>query len=80
MIVQSLLLCSLGGAGGLFLAVASEPLFIRFLGTMFPGYHVTPETVALGAALAVGLGILAGIAPALLHRRLSPVAALRTTA
>ena len=52
----------------------------RMLGTLFPGYQVTAPTVVLGAVSTLALGLLAGIAPAFLHRRLSAVQALRTTA
>lgn len=77
MLAQSLALCLCGGALGAALAVVLEPVFAAFLGTMFPGYDVTPPTVLLGLALAALIGLLAGIFPAWAARRLQSVEALR---
>jgi len=77
LIYQSLTMCLIGGGLGVGLAVVTEPVIFKFLGNMFPGYKVTGETMSLGLALAVGLGILAGLAPAIGARRLRVVEALR---
>jgi putative ABC transport system permease protein len=80
MLSQSFLLCGLGGLLGLALAAFTSSGINRVLGTMFPAYRVTTPTLLLGASITAALGLLAGIAPALLHRRMSAIQALRTTA
>jgi putative ABC transport system permease protein len=76
--VESLVLSLLGGGLGVLLAVAlAEPLR-KGMGQFFPQYRVHPETAWLGLAITVGIGILAGIVPALTARRLRPVEALRS--
>ena len=50
---------------------------IGLLGTMFPGYTITLQTVLFGLAVAAGIGLLAGIAPAWTASRLKSVDALR---
>ena len=73
---QSMLVCLLGAGLGLGLAMVTQEGIASALGTMFPGYHITPSTFALGAAVAVGLGLFAGIAPAWRAARLNTVDAL----
>ena len=73
---QSMLICLLGAALGLGLAMATEAGVAGALGSMFPGYRVTESTFALGAAVAVALGLFAGIAPAWRAARLNTVDAL----
>lgn len=77
MLAQSLLLCTIGGALGTGAALALSRPMANFLSTMFPGYRVTPETIRLAALVTIGIGLLAGIAPALRARRLTVVEALR---
>jgi len=79
LLAQSLTLCLLGGALGVGVALASEPVFVSALGTFFPGYTVTPATVGQGLAAALVLGIVAGLTPAVRSARLNPVQALRGT-
>jgi putative ABC transport system permease protein len=76
LVAQSLFLCVLGGGLGLLLAAASEQAIATGMGAFFPGYHVQPETYALGAMITVGLGLIAGIIPARRAGRLRPVEAL----
>ncbi|HVS08412.1 MAG TPA: FtsX-like permease family protein, partial [Planctomycetota bacterium] len=76
---QALALCGLGGALGLAAAAALEGLMADSLATMFPGFRILPETYALGAAVALGLGLIAGIVPAWQASRLRCVEALRQT-
>jgi putative ABC transport system permease protein len=76
--VESLTLSLIGGGLGVFLAVMlAEPLRMG-MGQYFPQYRVHPETAWLGLAITVGIGILAGIVPALNAGRLRPVEALRS--
>ncbi|MDP6538745.1 MAG: FtsX-like permease family protein [Planctomycetota bacterium] len=74
---QSLLLCSLGGFLGLGLArLASGPISM-VLSTQFPGYEVTPGVLGQAAAVALAIGLVAGITPAWRARKLEVVDALR---
>jgi putative ABC transport system permease protein len=77
LVVESVLLCAIGGAAGIALAVGSAPVVAAFL-VMFPGFRVTLGTIFFGAGLSVGIGLLAGFFPARVAARLRPVEALRT--
>ena len=74
--MQSMLLCLVGGGLGLGLALLTESSIASALGSMFPGYQVRPQTLALGAAVAVSLGLFAGVAPAWRAARLDTVDAM----
>jgi putative ABC transport system permease protein len=78
-LAESALLTLVGGAIGLGLAVlafsGSTPL-----DSFFPGFGVTGDTVALGLAIALVLGLVSGAIPALQSARLSVVSALRRVA
>ena len=76
-LAESLLLCLAGGAAGIALAVVSEQPFRTMLSTLMPSYSVTPETMAMGMAVAAGIGVLAGLVPAWQAGRLRCVDALR---
>jgi putative ABC transport system permease protein len=75
-LVESMVVAAIGGAIGLglgWLAVsAGDPT-----GGGLPVFHVPGGALARGAALAVGLGLVAGLLPALQARRLRIVDALR---
>lgn len=77
MLLQSLVLCSLGGGLGILLAKLTEPAIEKFLATMFPNYIVTGSTLLQATGLTLGLGLLAGIAPAVRARGLKAVEAMR---
>jgi putative ABC transport system permease protein len=77
LLFESLFLCVLGGLVGVGLAKGSEMAFARMLAGMFPGFHIANDVLLLGLGVAVGVGLLAGIAPAWLAMRLRPVDALR---
>tara|TARA_R110002072_G_scaffold228234_10_gene385312 strand:- start:241 stop:1407 length:1167 start_codon:yes stop_codon:yes gene_type:complete len=77
LIIESLLICSTGGAVGVFLAKSAERPLWSVISSQIPGFEISSTVLTLGLSLAVGLGILAGIAPALRARNLQPVAALR---
>jgi len=79
LILQSTFLSVLGGGLGMLLALGTQGALARFLEAFAPGYRVTPETFALAAVIALVLGPLAGIAPALLARKLTPIEATRGT-
>jgi len=77
LLAQALLLCLVGGGLGVALALVSQPFIISILGTMFPGYAITTETILLALALAAGIGLAAGLVPAWTASRLRSVEALR---
>jgi putative ABC transport system permease protein len=80
MLTQALFLCGLGGALGITFAIASESWIAYKLGVNFPGYEVPVLTLLQGAALSLGVGLIAGIAPAWRARNLKVIDALRATA
>lgn len=77
LLAESLVLCGLGGAAGIGLAKGLEPTIATLLSAQFPGFAVTPETIALGLGSALGIGLLAGALPAWNAARLRPVVALK---
>ncbi len=76
LVAQSLFLCVVGGGLGVFLAYGAQPGIAGALASVFPGYHVKPETLILGAVVTVLLGIVAGFAPAFQATRMRCVDAL----
>lgn len=80
LLAQSLVLCGFGGLLGIVFAKASEPVFVAFLSTMFPGYAITNAILIEAAIVTVAVGLFAGIAPAWRARSLPVITALRTTA
>jgi len=79
LVVQSLVLCGLGGLIGIVLAWATQGAIGTALGTTFPGYTIQGVTYALAAAVTVGVGLVAGIVPAWRAANLRCVEALRET-
>jgi putative ABC transport system permease protein len=77
LVAQSLLLCGLGGAAGIALAAGSERWIADMLGTSFPNYMVQARTYGLAAAIALAIGLVAGLIPAWRAARLRCVEALR---
>ncbi len=77
LIAESMLVCALGGALGVFFATGIGKALEPFLISMFPGFAILPETQVFGLALAASVGLLAGILPAWQAMRLRPVDALR---
>lgn len=80
LMLESLLLCGVGGAIGVGLSLLSAPAFRDGLSQMVPGYAVTDETAALGLGLSLLLGVIAGAAPAWRAGRLRVIQALRPEA
>lgn len=78
-VAEAVAISLLGGAVGLLLArlafTGTTPL-----NTFFPGFGVTGGTIALGLALAAGLGLISGAIPAWQSARLSVVGAMRRIA
>jgi putative ABC transport system permease protein len=76
-VAESLLIASLGGAVGLALAKAftlrGDPT-----GGLLPFFYLAPNAMAAGFAMALVVGMIAGLAPALSAARLRVVDALRS--
>lgn len=77
MAAQSMLLCALGGALGLGIALASEPAIAQMMVKMFPGFVIRTETIGIAVAAALGIGLIAGLLPAWRARSLPCVDAFR---
>jgi len=80
LIVQSMVLCVLGGLSGILLALLSAPVLAQVLQMFFPGYTILPQTLALAGVITVLIGLFAGIVPAWNAARLRCVDALRSQA
>ena len=78
-IAEAVLVTLVGGAIGVF---AAKFFFgsTTFLDAWFPGFGVTWPTAIQGIAIALGIGLLAGLIPALRAARLPVVQALRQVA
>jgi putative ABC transport system permease protein len=71
--------CLVAGVGGLF-GLAAAKAFTQLgdpTGGMLPIFYLPPAALAAGALLTLGVGLLAGLLPALGARRLEVVEALR---
>lgn len=80
LLAESMLLCALGGGLGIALAVGTAEGLASGFRMIVPFYEVTHETVGLAALITLGLGLGAGIAPAVRASRLRVVQALRPEA
>lgn len=80
LLAQSLALTCVGGALGMGLARTIEPAIGNTASAFLPGFAIEDETYLLGAAVAVGTGLLAGLIPALRASRLRVVEALHARA
>ena len=78
MLGESLLLSVLGGLSGTLFAWGIDEGFRRALGSFLPTYHVEPATVFAGLGISVAIGVVAGVAPAVMSARLRPTEALRS--
>ena len=74
---QGIAIALLGGGLGVGLALASNSTFEAMLAFRFPGYAVTSTIAGQAIALAVGIGLVAGLVPAARARKLLAVDALR---
>ncbi len=78
LLAESSLLALLGGVAGVAAAKLTEEPLRMALGPNMPGYSVQSGTVVLGLAIAVAVGLIAGLGPSLIARSLTPVDALRS--
>jgi putative ABC transport system permease protein len=77
LVYEALFVSLLGGLTALgFLELIESPL-ARVLTRSLPGFAISTETTLLGIGIAAGVGLLAGLAPGLRIRRLTPLQALR---
>ena len=78
-LTESLLICFVGGALGLLLAVGAIEWLIRHWTELPRGYDVHPDRLAMGFALAITLlaGVLSALLPAISSTRATILAALK---
>jgi putative ABC transport system permease protein len=74
---ESLMITALGGALGIALTFPVAAGFKAMMGSMFPVFYVTPETVTMQALCALAVGLLAGILPSIRAARVKIVDGLR---
>ena len=79
-LMEAALIGLIGGVAG-FLLGAALTTIVNYVGrsSNLEIFLITPQLIALCVGFAVGLGVVAGIIPALRAARLEPVAALRTS-
>jgi len=74
---ESILITALGGALGILATFPAAAGFKAVMGTMFPVFKVSPDTVALQAVSALAVGVLAGVLPSIRAARVKIVDGLR---
>jgi putative ABC transport system permease protein len=74
---ESLILAFLGGTLGLALSVPTVALFPKDVEQYFPGLIVDQDTMALGLAVSLGIGVLAALLPSWRASQVGIVQALR---
>jgi len=67
-----------GGGLGLLLAFVTADGLRKGFGSYLPTYTVQPGTLLIGLGITLGIGVIAGLAPAIVAGRLLPTAALRS--
>jgi putative ABC transport system permease protein len=75
---ESLLLAGVGAALGIALLFPVAAAFAAQMGTLFPVFDVAPQTVLWQALAALGVGLLAAVAPTLRAARVNIVEGLRS--
>ena len=74
---EAVFLCAVGGGLGLGIAALLAPGVARGIKDILPGFEIVWQTIAIGLAIAVLLGLVVGAVPAITARRLRIVDALR---
>jgi len=77
LIGESMLLCGVGAGLGILLGVGLEKFFQVITAQFLPGFAFDRNTLLLGSAIALGVGLVSGLVPGWRAARLSPVEALR---
>jgi len=62
---ESVMITALGGAAGIVLTFPVAAAFKRAMGTFFPVFHVSEDTVAMQVGCALVVGLLAGLLPSI---------------
>jgi putative ABC transport system permease protein len=75
-LAEALMMCLLGGLLGLVFVTLILPGVARAVGNFLPGLAIDASTWGIGAALAIALGVITGLLPALRAQRLRIVDAL----
>ena len=74
---ESVMMTALGGALGILLTFPTAAAFKAMVGTLFPVFNVSRDTVTLQVACAVAVGLLAGLLPSIRASRVKIVEGLR---
>jgi putative ABC transport system permease protein len=74
---ESVLMTALGGALGILLTFPTAAAFKAMVGTLFPVFNVSRDTVTLQVACAVAVGLAAGLLPSIRASRVKIVEGLR---
>jgi putative ABC transport system permease protein len=74
---ESIMISALGGAIGIALTFPVAAGFKAMMGSMFPVFYVTAETVAMQVVASLAVGILAGVWPSIRAARVKIVDGLR---
>lgn len=74
---ESLAIAGIGGAIGILLTLPIADRFGRAMGSLFPVFQVSSETIALQAACALGVGLIAALFPSWKAARVKIVEGLR---
>ncbi|MGE3175165.1 MAG: ABC transporter permease [Planctomycetota bacterium] len=77
LVAESMALCAIGAGLGVGAGVLLEPGFQSAVSAMIPGFEFDRDTLLLGTALALGIGLVSGIVPGARAVRLTTVTALR---
>jgi putative ABC transport system permease protein len=77
LLAEALLIVGAGGVVGTALGFATQSVFRRLFGTQIPNYFVEPATLAMGVGVALAIGFLGGLFPAMRLARLRPVQVFR---
>lgn len=80
LLVESMLVVGVGGVLGALLGSASARFFRDKVSVFMPNYHVDTPTLLLGLGLALAIGLLGGVIPAIRLMRLRPVQVFREEA
>jgi putative ABC transport system permease protein len=72
-LMESVFLSLIGGIGGLLLVSS-----LTFASSASFEIFITPANIVLGLSISAGIGLLAGIVPALVAARMNPVDAIRS--
>ena len=74
---ESIMIVAIGGALGILLTFPVAAGFKSAMGSMFPVFYVTPQTVMMQIACAAAVGLLAGLLPSIRAARVKIVDGLR---